>query len=632
MKKTTVIEQLEKHCTKAISSLGLINEVRVGFEHPADPTHGDYSTNLAMVHFKDQQQYKSPRDFAQAIVNSLDDSQLISKVEVAGSGFINFTLSDSFLLDDLKVVLKTGDSPKPLFLGYPQWQDKKIMVEFTDPNPFKEFHIGHLYSNIVGESLSRLFEAVGAIVKRVNYQGDVGMHVAKSVWGMLEKMKQDDLQLSDLAKWKDATKRIRFLGQSYSLGATAYEDNQAAQQAMKDLNYLLYLSGQEHLQAETGWEPQVDYQQYLQQSQFDYELIKEVYLTGRQWSLDYFEKIYQRLGTKFEEYFFESLVGEIGAKLVKENIAQGVFVESEGAIIFEGEKHGLHNRVFINSFGLPTYESKDLGLSIEKYNKWHYDYSFIITGNEIDEYFKVVLTALKEIKPDLANKTVHLSHGMVRLPAGKMSSRTGKILTAEWMLNQAAQKALEKIQEETQAELLGQSQIKSNPKARIKADQISDIAEDVGQGAIKFALLSNSLGKDISFDFDTSLSFQGFSGPYLQYTHARCKSVMAKGKKAGLVDKNMVAGGIELNHEERQILRQLYQFEEKVVRAVELKAPHIICTYLFDLAQAYNTFYNKHSILKAKEAITVRLNLTEATAIVLQQGLSLIGVKAPDKM
>ncbi|MDP2664598.1 MAG: arginine--tRNA ligase, partial [bacterium] len=357
---------------------------RVVLEHPANSEHGDYSTNIALVLAKKLN--KDPREIAESIVLKLktQNIEFLEKIEVAGSGFINFFLSQKYLMDEMGEVQKKKEKYGTSAFS----KGKKVMVEFTDPNPFKEFHIGHLYSNIVGESLSRVLESQGALVKRANYQGDVGMHVAKAIWGMKKKMEADKLSLAGLAK-KSLEERVKFSGQSYALGADAFELDESAKKEIGELNKKIFALDKE---------------------------VKELYLKGRKWSLEYFEKIYKRLGTKFNYYYFESKVGKVGLDTVKEGLKKGIFKESQGAVIFPGEKYGLHSRVFINSQGLPTYEAKELGLAPTKYKDFKYDTSIIVTGNEIIGYFKVLIQALKLLNPEIGNKTFHISHGMVRLP------------------------------------------------------------------------------------------------------------------------------------------------------------------------------------------------------------------------
>ncbi|OHA68594.1 MAG: arginine--tRNA ligase, partial [Candidatus Wildermuthbacteria bacterium RIFCSPHIGHO2_02_FULL_48_16] len=521
---------------------------RVVLEHPANSEHGDYSTNIALVLAKKLN--KDPREVAEEILSKVKSqkSKVFDSVQVAGPGFINFFLSQNYLMGEMGEVQKK----KEKYGTSVSSKGKKVMVEFTDPNPFKEFHIGHLYSNIVGESLSRVFESQGALVKRANYQGDVGMHVAKAVWGMKKKMEADKLSLAGLAK-KSLEERVKFLGQSYALGADAFERDESAKKEIGELNRKIFALDKE---------------------------IKELYLKGRKWSLDYFEKIYKRLGTKFNYYYFESKVGKVGLETVKEGLKKGIFEESQGAVIFPGEKYGLHSRVFINSQGLPTYEAKELGLAPTKYKDFKYDTSVIVTGNEIIGYFKVLIQALKLLSPEIGNKTFHVSHGMVRLPEGKMSSRTGKILAGDELIDQVQGKVLERMK---------------TSGSEVPQKEWEKAAEKIALAAIKYSLLRVTPGKDIIFDIDTSLSLEGDSGPYLQYTYARAKSILRKAKLSDTKFPKLRETKFE--KEEMDVLRYIYKFPEVAAEAARLFSPNIVAQFAVELAQKYNVFYNKLPVL-----------------------------------
>jgi arginyl-tRNA synthetase len=581
--------EIVKQFTIILKELG-IEDQGVAVEHADTSEHGDYTVNVAMRAFpKLKDKYKSPFELAEVIKERFDAvrSSLFVKTTVVKPGFINLFLSEDHLFTVLghfssthvsslpqnENPAMTGQTNQSILLSASDFVEKKVMIEFTDPNPFKEFHIGHLYSNTVGESLSRLFEAAGAEVWRVNYQGDVGMHVAKALYGLL--------QMAN-GKWQDIkekplTERVKLLGEAYAKGAAAYEEDPQAQEEIKKINKQVFEKDSE---------------------------IMPLYEAGRQWSMDYFETIYKRLGTEFKRYYFESEVGTIGSALVREYLDKSVFEESQGAIIFPGEKFGLHNRVFINSMGLPTYEAKELGLAPTKKKDFNYDLSIIVTGNEINEYFRVLLCALEQIYPDLASRTRHLSHGMVRLPEGKMSSRTGNILTGEWLLDEAKRQIREKFPEMDEETL-----------------------EMVGVGAIKYALLKASIGRDIAFSFEESISLDGNSGPYIQYTYARTQSVLAKINTSSVTSPK--SDKVEL--EEREVLRKLEQFESIVQKAVGGYSPHVLCTYLFELSQIFNLFYQKHKIVGA-ETEEFRVSITKATGNVLKLGLHLLGIKAPSHM
>lgn len=616
----------------------------IQLDHPSEENYGDFSTNVAMVW--GGRLKVSPRELAGKIADdinkyiksyhtitdiadsksstgekngSLEASSILEKAEVAGPGFINLRLSGNYLITHLVGLLN-----RDYGVITSQMSGKKVSVEYTDPNPFKEFHLGHLYSNVIGETVARIFSGVGATVWRADYYGDVGMHVSKSVWGMMEKMRLDKLTLSDLEKLS-VNQRQHFLGQGYALGVKSYEENTEIADKIKDINYLIYVAGQEELKKNRGWKPIINYRQYISGRESELTEVHKVYAAGLRWSLEYFETIYKKLGTKFDGYYPESWVGEYGMKLVEQGLAAGVLEKDGETVIFRGEKYGLHTRVFVNKLGLPTYEAKELGLAPAKYEQFKYDLSVIVTGHEIKEYFQVLLKVLRLIKPELGEKTVNLSHGMVKLPEGKMTSRSGNVITFQWLLSETARLALQIMKE-----------------ADLPEDKKNEVAEIVAVGAVKYSLLKNSTGNDVVFDFEKSVSFEGESGPYLQYTYTRCKSVIRKAEKENAgIKESRFTGNIpesDLNDEELAILRTLTRLEETVNNAARTLSPDLICGFLFDLAQKYNLFYNKHSILGNKDQPVeenrkaFRLALTEATASVLKSSLFLLGIGTVERM
>ncbi len=574
------IEQLIKKAAASFlrkSAFSLRKSALVEVFPPDNEKFGHYSTNIALKLAK--LKHKNPLTVAEEIVSKLKTKnlKLFEKIEIAPPGFINFWLSEETIANELKTVVKLKDNYGRL----DAMKGRKVIVEFTDPNPFKEFHIGHLYSNIVGEALSRIFEANGAIVKRANYQGDVGMHVAKAVWGMMTKMKREKISLLELGK-RTLDYRIKFMAESYAKGAKAFENDAKTKIEIAELNKKIYNLDKE---------------------------VKDLYKKGRAWSLEYFEEIYKRLGTKFDFYYFERDVGKAGAQVVKDYLKKGIFEESDGAIVFPGEKYGLHRRVFINSAGLPTYEAKELGLAMIKYKNFPCDVSVIVTGNEIVDYFKVLIAAIKQIDPRLGEKIKHIPHGMVRLASGKMSSRTGDVIKGEDLLNEVKKRILK---------------IARSPEARNK-----ETAEKVAVGAVKYSLLKGSLGQDIVFDIGKSLSIKGDSAPYIQYTYARLKSILRKAHNLPQKpDFLLLATDLE-----KAVMRQLIYFPDAVSRAADLRETNIIADYLFKLANALNSFYESEPILKAEKPLREnRLNLILAATIILKNGLNLLGIKAPERM
>lgn len=530
-----------------------------------NPKFGDYSSNIALQISK--QLSKNPREIAEMLQQESKNWNLefLDRVEVAGPGFINFYLADKYLLDNLSFI----DSEKQNY-GYSNvLKNIRTIVEFGDPNPFKQIHIGHLRNFCIGESFSRLLESQGSEVIRVNYQGDVGMHVAKALFGLL-RVENGELRMESFTAEK--------LANAYAYGSIEYEKSEETRTEIARLNKLIYEEDKD---------------------------IKEVWEKGREISLNSFEKIYARIGIKYEKYYFESETAKRGKQIVLENVENRIFERDSGAIIYRGEKEGLHTRVFLTSEDYATYEAKDLALAVMKDEDLHYGKSIILTGNEQAEYFQVMLSALKKISPELAEKTLHLTFGHVRLKDGKMSSRTGDVITAEWLLDEAVNKIKENFSE---------------------VDELT--SEKIGIGAVKYSMLKFGINSDIHFDFGESISLEGNSGPYIQYTFVRTQSVLNRIKNQ---ESGIKKDEIKLETEENELLRYLAYYPYFVEKAAVDFAPNIICNYLFELSQKFNLFYQKHKII-GSENEDFRIELTKGVGQVIKNGLNLLGIDTVEKM
>ncbi len=590
--KDTVLKNLKEVSIQ----LGFnIDDIKV--EIPSDFTHGDLTSNIAMQVAKSVG--RNPMDIANEILSAFPKDENIEKVEVIKPGFINLFFSNKYLLSVLNEInTNTQYFKLDILTG------KKYIIEYTDPNPFKIFHIGHLYTNIVGESFARLVEALGASVIRANYQGDVGLHVAKTIWGLLIMFERDSISIEELAS-RDLVDRVRYLGDAYMLGFNMYDDqkDELAIKEIKQLNYYLFSL---HI-------PSLDRKEYFEK--YEQLNIKNMYFNGREWCLQYFEKIYQRTGTKFDKFYLESEMGEKGLEIVKENIVgngKGIFKESDGSVIYEGDpKKGLHTRVFINSEGLPTYEAKEIALALKKYEDIHFDQSVIITANEQRQYFKVVFDALSQLSPEIANRYLHFDHGMVKLPnAEKMSSRKGKIIEGEWLLNET----------KTTVE---SSMIESG---RWEGQDISEVSDTIGLSAIKYSFLKVSVGKDVVFDFSKATSFDGDTGPYLLYVYARCNSILSE---AG--DLKLNSEGKELDIYSKELLRSISKYKNILLSSALSYSPNTLCTYLFDLGKTFNTFYQNVKVLDSDNSAFL-LNLVSVTSKVMKHGLNILGINIVERM
>src|SRR3989344_2661526 len=529
-------------------------------EHTADFSHGDYASGVALAFSK--QLGTNPHSLAEKLIVSVGEIEGVSKIDIAGPGFINFTLAPGFLFE----MLDTGRTHGDAWGTNVSLKGKKVMVEYTDPNPFKAFHVGHLMNNTIGESLARLKESAGAEVIRANYQGDVGVHIACAIWGM----KKLGIHPTSADEF----------GRAYAAGATAYKEDLKAKEEIDVINRKIY-------------------------DRSDAEL-NTLYDTGRKESLAAFERIYALLGTKFDRYFFESETGPRWKEIVVAN--PEVFPESDGARVFKGEEYGLHTRVFLNSQGLPTYEAKELGLEKMKTELYpDAEILYVVTANEVTDYFRVVKKAMEQVFPEIAAKLIHISHGLMKLPEGKMSSRTGNVITGESLINDLTAVAKERA-------------------AESRAEDKEKLAQEIAVAAIKFQILKGGTSKDIIFERERALSVEGDSGPYLQYAHARTRAIVEKAKEVG------ISPAFNANAEAPELARLIYRFPETVMRAQEDLEPHLVANYLITVAAAFNSWYAKEQILDGTPAAAHKVALTDITRLTLKNGLWLLGIPAPERV
>ena len=564
-----ITEALRTYVMQALSALG-IDDTNVHLEHPEDAINGDYSTNVAMAHAKTLG--VSPKELAEKIIAELlkNKSQYVEEIKVAGPGFINFYLTPSYFNTELLRIISEKDyGASDIYKG------KKILIEHSSPNLFKPFHIGHVMNNAIGESVSRLAKYSGADVTVISYPSDVSLGIGKAVWALMQDGKEK------LEQFKTESEQLAYLGDCYVRGTKALEDDPTLLPVVQDITKKIY----EHIPS-----PELD-----------------LYEIGKKINLDYFTMITAKLGSHFDNYIYESEAGEEGKKIVEENVGK-VFEKSDGAVIYAGEQDGLHTRVFINKEGYPTYEAKDVGLLSLKFKRYSPDLSLFVTDHQQAEYFKVVVSAAGKINPMWKDRTTHLTHGRMSFKGQKMSSRLGGVPIAGDILEVLL------------------SEVAEYTKDRTNVDT-GENAEAVAIAALKFSILRAGLGKNINFDPDTSLSFEGDSGPYLQYTAVRAGSILSKAEALGALPVINPAAPRTL------LSRELARFSEVVAHAITSWEPHHLTTYLLSVAQAFNSWYATTRIVeKDNPEMPHHLALTKATSDVIEKGLYLLGIQVPEKM
>lgn len=562
-----IAQDIKQAIARALGTVGIEADVSaIVLEHPADLSHGDYATSVALQFAK--QAARSPRDLAATLVGAMGTIAPVAKIDIAGPGFINFTLSPQTLakyLDEARTEDMWGSNTA---MG-----EEKIIIEYTSPNLFKPLHVGNLVGNVLGESISRLFQFSGATVKRINYPSDIGLTVAKGVWG-LQKIHGDPTD-------------ILSLGEAYRVGNEAYETDSEAKTEIESVNKKLYEGSDAELSS-----------------------LREA---GIKTSRAHLDEICKKLGTTFDTEIFESEAAPVGRDIVLAHIDDGIFEKSDGAIVFPEKNSGLHTRVFINSLGLPTYEAKDLGnfkLKNDKYPDWTRYY--VVTGVEQREYFQVVFNAIQTIFPDAQGKTLrHIANGFLTPTTGKMSSRKGNVITGESLL----------------ADLVEVAKVRATES---RADDHDKLAEQIAVAAIKYQILKQGSGKDIVFDRERALSLEGDSGPYLQYAYARTNAVLAKAHEQGIAAPNWTldvqfgAAG--------DLVRLLHRFPEIVEYASRELEPHIVAQYLLQIASAFNSWYAQVQILDGTGDAAHKVAITEAVNKTLKNGLCILGIPAPERM
>src|SRR3989338_1547992 len=578
-------EKIKSLIKQALQELGFAdfdNMPEFTIEHPGSMAHGDYASNVAMVLAKATK--TNPKDLAEKIVEALKrvlplakggaGGGLIEKIEVAGAGFINFKLTPRYFNNTLKNIIANDLNNNFEFSNL--YKNEKILVEHSSPNLFKSFHIGHVMNNTIGESITCLARASGAEVAVISYPSDLSLGIAKAVYILLE----DGIE--KLNTFKTDNEKLNYLGDCYVRGTKAYDD-EVVQVRVRQIVKILY---------ESTPGPEM-----------------EAYKIGKEINLNYFKNIVVRLGTHFDNYIFESEAGVEGKEIVLQN-TPNIFTKSDGAIIYEGEKEGLHTRVFINSDGFPTYEAKDIGLLSLKFKRYNPNLSIFITDHEQTNYFEVVVNAGGKINPIWQNKTVHRTHGRMSFKGQKMSSRLGGVPLAVDLLDTVVDEVVERAPE-----------------------MDNNSADKVAISAIKFSILRAKAGSNINFDPDTSLSFEGDSGPYLQYTTVRAGSLLKKAEGLGLMPDTNFVFNLTANYIVTDVEKYLAMFDEVVSQSINEWAPHYIATYLLELAHSFNTWYAGTKIVDVQN-----LNAPQQLAVVLAvqktltRGLHLLGIETPEKM
>lgn len=538
-------------------------DIEIVFSRPPDFKLGDIATPLSFELAKKLK--KNPIQIAKDIAETIILPKGVEKAETTG-GYINFFFDRKYFSKETtkKIIIEDKN------YGKGSKKKEKVMVEYSQPNTHKSFHIGHLRNVCLGDALSNIMEFSGYETVRSNYIGDVGAHVAKCIWGY---MKFYNGIIPEQNKGD-------FLGKVYSDADKKLKESEEYQEEYKTVLKNLYDEEKRTM---------------------------EIWAMTRQWSLEEFNRIYDDLGVKFDIFLYESEVKEEGTKIARELLEKSIATNKDGAVIVDLKQFGLDEFVILRSDGTALYSTKDLALAKRKFEDFKIDLSLYVVGSEQKFYFKQLFKTLELMGFSQAKRCYHLSYELVMLEEGKMSSREGNIVLYSELKEFVKKEALNQVRERNIS----------------NAENISEI---VTIGALKYSMMKDN-NKRIIFNWKKALDFEGDTAPYIQYAHARASSILNK------IDGLKLEFDIDyLNEKEYKLLFMLSEFPEIVHKASVDYRPDYVSNYVYDIAKCFNEFYHECHVLNAETNKDFRIALVKSTKIVLRNSLNLLGIKAPEEM
>ncbi len=553
------------------------------------PEFGDYSTPIAMRLGKKLN--KNPFDIAESIASEIQKDDFIDKVSVVKPGFINIWITKSTLFQNLKNIIELKEEYGKL----QNTQKKTFLIEHTSPNPNKAMHLGHLRNNVTGMAIANIWEWEGIKVIRDSVDNNRGIAIAKLMWGYLKFARKSENTPIDINYWY-LNQNEWYTPQDQMISPDIFVDR-------------LYVKGSEDCKDE-------EVEKKVRQMVIDWEnedkVNMELWKKVLQYTYEGQNKTLSRLGNRWDVIWRESNHYKLGKKIVEEGLKKGIFKKlQDGAILSNLEKYGLTDTILIKSDGTSLYITQDIALTKLKVEKYHPDKIFWTIGPEQSLALRQLFAICDELGIGKQNMFEHISYGLMTLKnKGKISSREGNVIYIDNLIDEVKNKIIGLLDKD-------------------KMD-VEKTAEILAVGAVKYSILKVGRNTDIAFDIDESISIDGDSGIYIIYTYVRCKSVLEKYAKK-LPDINFLEIGA--TEEELSILRLLHKFTDSVISSAVVLSPNLICSYLFDLAQKFNAFYQKNNILNSEKSVQeFRVLLTFAVSQVIKNGLSILGIQTVDKM
>lgn len=511
-------------------------------------------------------------------------------------GFLNISLSDTYWITMLnETILQEG-------FGTFANNGKKLMVEYSSPNTNKPLHLGHIRNNLLGYSVAEILKAYGYEVVKANLVNDRGIHICKS---MLAWQRFGNGETPESA----AMKGDHLVGKYYVVFDKEYKKEIEALKA----------EGQTEEEAKKNAPMMKAAQTMLQQWEAGNEEVISLWKTMNGWVYEGFASTYKQLGVDFDKYYYESDTYLLGKDIIQEGLEKGVFFKKEdNSVWIDLTEEGLDQKLVLRGDGTSVYITQDLGTAQLKYDEFHMDESMYVVGNEQDYHFKVLFTILKKLGKTWADGLFHLSYGMVDLPSGKMKSREGTVVDADDLMKEMIETAKERTEE------LGKTE-------SFDEEEKASLYNSIGMGALKYFLLKVDPKKRLLFDPKESVDFQGHTGPFIQYTYARIKSVLRKADFDGASARIIPAS---FSPYERDLIQVLANYPAVIEMAAKEFSPAQVANYAYDVAKLYNKFYHEESILKAEQedVKAFRLHLSVASARIIAESMRMLGIEVPERM
>ena len=586
---------IREKAIEAIESLHGIRFTERDFQ--VSPTKPEFEGDYTIVLFSLIKQLKlSPDTLGNALGNKMiaDDPDFFDSFNII-KGFLNFTIKPAFLLDMLNKYYQD-----PCF-GKAPLNGKKIMVEYSSPNTNKPLHLGHLRNNFLGRSIAEILKANGYDVFKTCIVNDRGIHICKSMiaWNRYGNQATPD---------STGTKGDHFVGDYYVKFNDAYK---------LEVEQLI-AEGMDKAAAEKEAPIMKEAQQMLLDWENGKPEVIELWKKMNQWVYAGFDVTYKRIGTDFAKTYYESETYLLGKDTVELGLTKGVFYRKpDGSVWIDLTEEGLDEKLVLRKDGTSVYITQDIGLAQKKYDEFGMDQSIYVIGDEQNYHMKVLQLICKKLGLPYADGIHHLSYGMVELPTGKMKSREGTVVDADDLIDEMVSISREHTQNLGKVKEFGE-------------EELVELYDTIGLGALKYFLLRVDPKKKMIFNPEESIDFHGFTGPFVQYTHARIKSVLRK----SVIDIAFKDFPSPLLKTEKDLLLLTEQYEVVLKQAADDFDPSVIATYLFQLAQSFNSFYAALSIgnAESEEKKQLRLKISSLVATIEASGMELLGIKVPEKM